>query len=123
MYINIVRDRTAQLSALTQLLLDPYYRTVDGLNILINREFCAFGHMFEERVFKSSKKESSPVYMQFLDALWQLTQQFPTAFEFSGYMLLLLGQSAYSGMYVSIDLVMWMYVCIVLHMYLLTFDI
>ena len=37
-------DRTAQLSALAQLALDPHYRTVDGFFALIEKEFCAFGH-------------------------------------------------------------------------------
>ena len=37
-------DRTAQLSALAQLSLDPHYRTLDGFCALIEKEFCTFGH-------------------------------------------------------------------------------
>ena len=39
-------DRTSQLMALAQLLLDPYYRTIIGLRDLIAKEFVWFGHRF-----------------------------------------------------------------------------
>ena len=42
-------DRTAQVCALAQLLLDPYFRTTDGFRTLIDKDFCAFGYMFRER--------------------------------------------------------------------------
>ena len=41
-------DRTAQLSALTELLLDPYYRTVDGFAILVEKHWCSFGYKFHD---------------------------------------------------------------------------
>jgi hypothetical protein len=42
-------DRTSQLSALGQLMLDPYYRTIDGFIVLVEKDWLAFGHMFQMR--------------------------------------------------------------------------
>lgn len=50
-------DRTSQLSALAQLLLDPYYRTVDGFIVLVEKDWLSFGHMFQHRTgFLNSEK-------------------------------------------------------------------
>lgn len=42
-------DRTGQLSALSQICLDPYYRTMEGFMILVEKDWLSFGHMFRHR--------------------------------------------------------------------------
>jgi hypothetical protein len=47
-------DRTAQVCALAQLLLDSHYRTIDGFRDLIEKEFVGFGHQFRTRAAVSA---------------------------------------------------------------------
>lgn len=50
-------DRTSQLSALSQICLDPYYRTIQGFIVLVEKDWLSFGHMFKHRSgFLSSEK-------------------------------------------------------------------
>ncbi|KYQ94455.1 GRAM domain-containing protein [Tieghemostelium lacteum] len=80
-------DRTSQLCALAEVFLDSSYRTIVGLQILIEKEWLSFGHKFESRIGQGSKNdkslEYSPVFLQFIDCLWQIQQQNPDAFEFN----------------------------------------
>ncbi|RMB89464.1 hypothetical protein DUI87_34151 [Hirundo rustica rustica] len=39
-------DRTAQLTSLAVLVLDGYYRTVEGFEVLVQKEWISFGHTF-----------------------------------------------------------------------------
>jgi len=93
-------DRTAQLTALSMLLLDPGYRTLKGFELLIEKEWCSFGHKFAQRVGhgeeKHSDAERSPVFLQFIDCVWQLSRQFPTAFEFNTIFLITVLDHLYS---------------------------
>ena len=85
-------DRTAQLTSLSMILLDPYYRTIKGFEVLVEKEWISFGHKFAQRIGHGEDKHSddnrSPVFLQFIDSVWQISKQFPNAFEFNEYFLI-----------------------------------
>ncbi|PCH37791.1 phosphotyrosine protein [Wolfiporia cocos MD-104 SS10] len=126
-------DRTAQLSALSQLCLDPFYRTIRGFMILVEKDWVSFGHRFLDRcghlssdkfflaptenpgggggaeaaqaflasvqnrfASQSHIKETSPVFHQWLECVWQVQRQFPERFEFNERFLLQLHYHLYS---------------------------
>ncbi|CAH0519241.1 unnamed protein product [Peronospora belbahrii] len=97
-------DRTPQLVALAQLILDPFYRSLRGFASLVEKEWCSFGHKFADRIgvgkdITDQPNERSPVMLQFLDCVWQMTRQFPTCFEFNEKFLLHISDSLISGLY------------------------
>ncbi|CCW64487.1 unnamed protein product [Phytomonas sp. EM1] len=116
-------DRTAQCCATAMLLLDPFYRTAGGFCMLIEKEFCSFGHKFAERSAhqvpgrtslvthsgvsasdtetrdSSGKLDASPIFVQFMDVIFQIMRQFPDAFEFTTQLLEYLSEEIYSGFY------------------------
>ena len=61
-------DRTAQLAATAQLLMDPFYRTCRGFGILVEKEWCAMGHQFQKRCGHTEQNEGqgdrSPIFLQ-----------------------------------------------------------
>lgn len=79
-------DRTAQITSLTQLMIDPYYRTMEGFEVLIEKDWVSYGHQFRLRHAlknKDVKDQKAPIFLQFLDCVHQLFNQFPYAFEFN----------------------------------------
>ncbi|CAI8029274.1 Myotubularin-related protein 2, partial [Geodia barretti] len=84
-------DRTAQLTALAMLMLDPFYRTIQGFEIVVEKEWISFGHKFSQRLGHGDRNHSddqrAPIFLQFIDCVWQMTVQFPYAFEFNEHFL------------------------------------
>lgn len=104
-------DRTSQIVSLIQVCVDPYFRTIDGFITLVEKDWLSFGHRFLERsghlssesVFKTDMddrniaiktvsnhfkkrkalKFTSPIFHQFIDAIYQLTVQHPEEFEYN----------------------------------------
>ncbi|ORX60327.1 phosphatases II [Hesseltinella vesiculosa] len=127
-------DRTAQLVSISELCLDPYYRTLHGFQVLIEKEWVSFGHKFADRCGHLSnekyfvnlaynggnaaantlkdmqnkfynkannafQRETSPVFHQFLDCVYQLLLQYPTRFEFNEQLLIDLHYQVYACQY------------------------
>ena len=91
-------DRTPQLVATSQILLDPYYRTFMGFAVLVEKDWLSFGHQFAKRSGMIPKKndgenERSPIFLQFLDCIYQLVYQFPNEFEFNSDYLLFIAKN------------------------------
>jgi hypothetical protein len=88
------------LAALCQLCLDPYFRTTKGFMVLIEKEWCSFGHQFARRTGHRDRNYSddqrSCIFLQWLDCVHQLLHQFPRHFEFNSHMLCTIMHHLYS---------------------------
>ena len=113
-------DRTSQVACIAQILLDPFYRTRAGFCCLIEKDFLSFGHPFHTRCGHGEGKadrgsggnlsgydsgqgsgasdegQMSPIFVQFLDCVFQLVNQCPDEFEFNRKYLLILSEHVYS---------------------------
>jgi myotubularin-related protein 1/2 len=82
------------------LMLDPYYRTIKGFEVLIEKEWLSFGHKFQQRVghgdINHSDADRSPVFVQFIDCVWQISRQMPNAMEFNEHFLITIIDHLYS---------------------------
>ncbi|XP_038563739.1 myotubularin-related protein 4 isoform X4 [Micropterus salmoides] len=96
-------DRTPQIVALAKILLDPYYRTLEGFQLLVETEWLDYGHKFGDRCGHQENaddvSEQCPVFLQWLDCVHQLLKQFPCLFEFNEAFLVKLVQHTYSCLY------------------------
>ena len=97
-------DRASQVTAFSQLLIDPFYRTIKGYMILIEKDFLSYGHQFRYRNGYCSKEEvhenqESPILLQYLDATQQLLVQYPMYFEFNMKFLVFIANNIRSGLF------------------------
>ncbi|KAJ1370825.1 Myotubularin- protein 6 [Parelaphostrongylus tenuis] len=95
-------DRTSQTVSLAQLLLDPFFRTIHGFQVLIEKDWLGFGHKFDDRcahigaLNDEAAKEISPIFSQFLDCVHQIMRQRPRAFQFNDRYLIDIHEHVYS---------------------------
>jgi len=93
-------DRTAQLASLAQIFLSPFFRTIKGLQVLIEKDWLSVGHKFAVRCGHADSNfnddQRSPIFLQFIDCVWQCVQQFPCLFEFTEDLLVFIMDHVYS---------------------------
>ncbi|KAF3702791.1 Myotubularin-related protein 9 [Channa argus] len=97
-------DSTLQVTSLAQIILDPACRTIRGFQGLVEREWLQAGHPFQQRcaqsAYSNSKpRQEAPVFLLFLDCVWQILRQFPCSFEFSESFLVMLFEHAYASQF------------------------
>ena len=102
-------DRTSQLCALSQIFLDKRYRTINGFIKLIEKDWLSFGHLFcyrygyynksnvEQKFTKEEQR--SPIFIQWLDAVYQIVNQNSEKFEFNINLLTFLAEEVNNGKY------------------------
>ncbi|NXA22716.1 MTMR9 protein, partial [Ibidorhyncha struthersii] len=97
-------DSTLQVTSLAQIILDPRCRTICGFESLVVREWLQAGHPFQQRCAQSAysnskQKWEAPVFLLFLDCVWQILRQFPCSFEFNEQFLIMLFEHAYASQF------------------------
>ncbi|XP_052666026.1 myotubularin-related protein 9 isoform X4 [Harpia harpyja] len=97
-------DSTLQVTSLAQIILDPRCRTIRGFESLVVREWLQAGHPFQQRCAQSAysnskQKWEAPVFLLFLDCVWQILRQFPCSFEFNEQFLIILFEHAYASQF------------------------
>ncbi|ESP00723.1 hypothetical protein LOTGIDRAFT_112478, partial [Lottia gigantea] len=95
-------DISCVISSLVQICLDPFFRTMNGFQQLIQREWVAMGHPFQLRhkfVASNEMEQVAPVFLIFLDCVWQLMNQFPSYFAFTETYLTTLWDSVHLGLF------------------------
>ncbi|XP_028679372.2 LOW QUALITY PROTEIN: myotubularin-related protein 10 [Erpetoichthys calabaricus] len=95
------RDLSCLISSLIQVMLDPHFRSIAGFQSLLQKEWVMAGYRFLDRCnhLKKSDKEESPLFLLFLDCVWQLLVQYPAAFEFTETFLTVLGDSLWLSIF------------------------
>ena len=58
---NESRDLSAVISSLSQLMMDPYFRTINGFQSLVQKEWITLGHPFTKRFGRITEFEDKRV--------------------------------------------------------------
>ncbi|XP_034030135.1 myotubularin-related protein 11 isoform X2 [Thalassophryne amazonica] len=89
------RDMSCVVSSLVQVMCDPYCRKQYGFQSLVQKEWVMAGHRFCSRInyHRDNDKEEAPVFLLFLDCVWQLWSQYPSRFQLTDDFLLALHDS------------------------------
>ncbi|KAI1725711.1 myotubularin-like phosphatase domain-containing protein [Ditylenchus destructor] len=97
-------DSTLLVTSIAQLCLDSDARTLRGFQSLIEHEWVMAGHPFTLRCAHSAYAtgsltgpHESPVFLCFLDSVWQIMRQYPCSFEFTEEFLIFLFEHAYAS--------------------------
>eukprot|EP01065_Artemidia_motanka_P021697 TRINITY_DN25936_c0_g1_i1.p1 TRINITY_DN25936_c0_g1~~TRINITY_DN25936_c0_g1_i1.p1 ORF type:complete len:944 (+),score=239.61 TRINITY_DN25936_c0_g1_i1:61-2892(+) len=97
-------DRTSQVVSLAMMMVDPYYRTIEGFHTLLDKEWVAAGHKFADRCGvsgyddgSSHDKDASPIFVLFADCVHQMMHAHPSAFEFTADFLIYVTDAVYSN--------------------------
>ncbi|RNA28581.1 Myotubularin-related 10-B [Brachionus plicatilis] len=105
-------DMSCVLTSLTKICLNQKYRTISGLENLVQKDWFLAGHNFYQRFNQSQSSDKrrpsleeekkletiAPVFLFFLDCLFQLLIQYPNEFEFNEFYLINLWDYSISGL-------------------------
>ncbi|XP_054167367.1 myotubularin-related protein 9-like [Oppia nitens] len=99
-------DSTLQVCSLTQIILNPDCRTVHGFEALVEREWLQAGHPFATRckhsaytITSARTREQSPIFLVFLDCVYQIFNQFKCSFEFNEKFLIYIFEQTYGSQF------------------------
>jgi len=68
--------------------------------VLVEKDWLSFGHPFQlrcahgESKHERNEEQMSPIFLQFLDSVWQLVNLFPSTFEFNSRYLMLIATTS-----------------------------
>lgn len=98
---SVTNDWDFVVSSIAHLLLDGYYRTLQGFQVLIEKEWTCFGFGCAHKLAhgKQSDEEQSPALQMFFECVWIMMQQYPIHFQFTEDLLVFIIDCLYSCKY------------------------
>src|SRR3989338_9111628 len=98
--MRIELPRVKLLASLTLFQIDPFYRTIRGFITIIEMIWFSFGYRFTlefntGNLNQSPSKTPLPLFLFFMDCIFQLMHIFESSVEFNQTLLLTIIDSAY----------------------------